>query len=125
MLTVVIGLAGALVYGAADFLGGLAARRISALRVTALAALSGVVVLAVRGRYPRELFHFVMGLNRWCFRVFAYVALMRDEYPPFRFDGGGTDPGTVPVAPPEPPPEPPTPPEPPLVGSGMGAPPTG
>lgn len=47
MLTVVLGLAGALVYGAADFLGGLAARRISALRVTALGALSGVVLLAL------------------------------------------------------------------------------
>ena len=45
MLTVVLGLAGALVYGAADFFGGLAARRISALRVTALGALSGVVLL--------------------------------------------------------------------------------
>jgi drug/metabolite transporter (DMT)-like permease len=47
MLTVVLGLAGALVYGAADFLGGLAARRISALRVTAIGALSGVVLLAI------------------------------------------------------------------------------
>ncbi|WP_439564476.1 EamA family transporter [Microcella sp.] len=47
MLTVVLGLGGALVYGAADFLGGLAARRISALRVTALGALSGVVLLVV------------------------------------------------------------------------------
>lgn len=47
MLTVILGLAGALVYGAADFLGGLAARRISALRVTAVGALSGVVLLAV------------------------------------------------------------------------------
>jgi uncharacterized membrane protein len=47
MLTVVLGLAGALVYGAADFLGGLAARRISALRVTALGAVSGVVLLLV------------------------------------------------------------------------------
>ncbi len=47
MLTVVLGLAGALIYGAADFLGGLAARRISALRVTAIGALSGVVLLAV------------------------------------------------------------------------------
>ncbi len=47
MLTVILGLAGALVYGAADFLGGLAARRISALRVTAIGALSGVVLLAI------------------------------------------------------------------------------
>lgn len=47
MLTVVLGLAGALVYGAADFVGGLAARRISALRVTALGAVSGVALLAI------------------------------------------------------------------------------
>ena len=59
MLTVVLGLAGALVYGAADFLGGLAARRISALRVTAIGALSGVVLLliaavVVGGRWSAE-----------------------------------------------------------------------
>lgn len=59
MLTVILGLAGALVYGAADFLGGLAARRISALRVTAVGALSGVVLLAlgsllVPGRWSWE-----------------------------------------------------------------------
>ncbi|UYN82882.1 MAG: EamA family transporter [Microcella sp.] len=59
MLTVVLGLAGALVYGAADFLGGLAARRISALRVTAIGALSGVVLLfiaavVVGGRWSVE-----------------------------------------------------------------------
>jgi hypothetical protein len=71
-------------------------------------ALVAGLVLAVRGTYPPELFHFVMGLNRWCFRVAVYVALLRDEYPPFRFDGGGTDPGTRSVAPPPPPPtEPP------------------
>ncbi|WP_353807508.1 EamA family transporter [Agromyces sp. SYSU T00194] len=50
MLTVVIGLAGALVYGAADFLGGLAARRVSALLATAVAASSGLVALLVA--YP-------------------------------------------------------------------------
>jgi len=29
----------------------------------------------------------------------AYVALMRDQYPPFRFDLGGADPGTSPTSP--------------------------
>ncbi|GAA1939961.1 EamA family transporter [Agromyces allii] len=45
MLTAVFSLTGALVFGAADFLGGLAAKRISALLATAIAALSGVVLL--------------------------------------------------------------------------------
>jgi hypothetical protein len=58
----------------------------------ALLALVAVVVLAVRGRYPRSIFDFVMGLNRWCYRVLAYVALLRDEYPPFRLDMGGHEP---------------------------------
>jgi hypothetical protein len=58
----------------------------------ALLALIAVVVLAVRGRYPRSIFDFVMGLNRWCYRVLAYVALLRDEYPPFRLVMGGHEP---------------------------------
>jgi hypothetical protein len=68
-----------------------------------LLSLVAVVILAFSGRYPVPLFDFVMGMNRWCFRVLAYATLMRDEYPPFRLDLGGTDPGSVPVPPPVPP----------------------
>jgi hypothetical protein len=64
-----------------------------------LLAFIAVVVLAVRGRYPESIFDFVMGMNRWCYRVLAYAALMRDEYPPFRLDTGGVDPGSVPLPP--------------------------
>ncbi|GAA3886759.1 DMT family transporter [Leifsonia kafniensis] len=47
MLTAVLGLSGALVYGSADFLGGLAAKRISALLVTAISAFAGLVALLI------------------------------------------------------------------------------
>lgn len=57
-----------------------------------LLAVIGAAVLLVRGRYPLSIFNFVMGMNRWCYRVLVYAALMRDEYPPFRLDEGGTDP---------------------------------
>jgi len=66
--------------------------------VIAIMALVGAFVLAVTGSYPRQLFDATMGLNRWCYRVLTYAALMRDEYPPFRIDGGGDDPGYPPPA---------------------------
>ena len=47
MLAVALGLIGAFVFGAADFFGGLAAKRISALRVTALVATSGLLFLLI------------------------------------------------------------------------------
>jgi hypothetical protein len=51
-----------------------------------LLALFAAVGLLFSGRYSRDIFRFVVGMNRWVFRVWAYASLMRDDYPPFRLD---------------------------------------
>ncbi|MGI8334313.1 DUF4389 domain-containing protein [Actinomadura scrupuli] len=57
-----------------------------------LLVLVAVVGLLFTGRYLDGIFALVVGVNRWVFRVGAYVLLMTDEYPPFRLDQGGPDP---------------------------------
>jgi hypothetical protein len=64
-----------------------------------LLVLIAAIVLLFTGRYPKPIYDFVLGMDRWALRVGPYVALMTDRYPPFRLDTGGTDPASLPPRP--------------------------
>jgi hypothetical protein len=44
----------------------------------------------ITGSYPRGMWDYITGVHRWSMRVFGYVFLLTDEYPPFSLDD---DPG--------------------------------
>jgi hypothetical protein len=64
-----------------------------------LLVLLAAIVLLFTGRYPKPIYDFILGMDRWALRVGAYAALMTDRYPPFRLDQGGTDPASLPPGP--------------------------
>ena len=83
----------------AIFAGGWEFGRNQAWRITGGAGLITVltliaaVILAISGHYPQRTFDLVMGLNRWCYRVLAHVALISDEYPPSGSTSAAPTPG--------------------------------
>jgi hypothetical protein len=66
--------------------GWTTADNVGAPSLLAVLVVFAAIALLFTGRYPRDIFRLVVGINRWMFRVIAYAALMRDEYPPFRLD---------------------------------------
>jgi hypothetical protein len=55
----------------------------------AVAVVVAWFAILITGRYPRTLFDYVVGVNRWSLRVSAYAFLLvTDRYPPFSLREG-------------------------------------
>jgi len=65
------------------------------ISILGLLVVIGGFFLLFSKKYPQGLFDLVLGVNRWLYRVITYVALMRDEYPPFRLDQGQREPDDI------------------------------
>ena len=66
----------------AVFQGGCGGPRYGGL--TFILVIVAAVMMLFTGRYNKDIFGFVMGMNRWTLRVVGYAGLMTDRYPPFR-----------------------------------------
>ena len=47
------------------------------------AAYIGYWAVLITGSYPRGLFNFVSGVQRWSYRMNAWLVGLADRYPPF------------------------------------------
>lgn len=63
--------------------------------VVALTTIGAFFAILFTSRYPRSFFDLAVGLLRWANRVWAYVWLLCDEYPPFRLSDAGHEPYPV------------------------------
>ena len=75
-----------------DWGGGYPAVVVVSMPLISVLLLIAVVALLFTARYPKGVYDFVIGINRWAIRVYVYVLLLRDEYPPFRLDMGPREP---------------------------------
>ena len=52
--------------------------------IQAIAIYISYWAVLITGKYPRSLFDFVVGVERWNFRVTVWLSGCVDSYPPFR-----------------------------------------
>ncbi len=64
------------------FEGGMGEQR--GVGLVFILAIFAAIALLFTGKYPKDIFKLVVGMNRWSYRVAAYASLMTDKYPPFR-----------------------------------------
>jgi hypothetical protein len=50
------------------------------------ALIIGFFAVLITGRWPRGLWDYITGVHRWATRVFSYVFLLTDQYPPFSLE---------------------------------------
>ena len=65
----------------------------TAISLVGILILIVIASLVFRGRYPQGVFDLLLGIHRWLYRVLAYALLLTNQYPPFRLDQGGREPG--------------------------------